>query len=177
MWSQHTWRSQKCLSFSHSYTVEWALNLDFLPFGTGNADIPNLKDLKLGIQIWHLRNPEEKDIRAPWRPRLRTQGMHANSPLFGNQKISHHATGENYFLIFHCFWMKVKATAELCCWDFWWHNVLAMVLSTGTKVGGCRLVMYSHKGDASAVECTWGLRWVFLQFALLGLSIGHVFST
>lgn len=38
-----------------SYTVERALNLEFLPFGTSSVNIPNLKDLKLGIQLWHMR--------------------------------------------------------------------------------------------------------------------------
>lgn len=38
-----------------SYSVKQALNLEVLPFGTSSVDIPNLKDLKLGIQLWDMR--------------------------------------------------------------------------------------------------------------------------
>lgn len=67
-----------------NYTVERALNLEFLPFGTSSVDIPNLKDLKLGIQLWHMRKMGMED---PWKPRLRPpRELVPGVFFFGTQK-------------------------------------------------------------------------------------------
>lgn len=53
--------SSEALSFQKVILLNESLILIFLPFGTSNADIPNLEGLKLGIQLWHLRNKQKNE--------------------------------------------------------------------------------------------------------------------
>lgn len=169
-----------------SYTVEWALNLEFLPFGTSSVDIPNLKDLKLGIQlchmkkwkkwVWGIHGGPDKDPRdecqwsSLWKakknPRIPWVGGGPQGSLkpLGNWG----ATPPLLPLLLH--------EGDGNCWALLLRLLVLKCFSNGIilRAGGC-LWSCSQKAGAISVQCTWGLRCVFL--CLLGIEEGtHIFS-